>query len=334
MKNLFFLLTFILFGSLSYGQNINYSLINIEETNKPDFSINSERTISNDTVMDYIARASGMYITGLQDSGVFVGYASGNNPIFSEFGMRITRDLSSTESMNLLACIYIVYKKVGIGSDDNFKITVADINSATNMPITSILSTATVSIASLDTTITTNGINIVEFNDQPSLNAEFSIGFDLTGIDDTVALYTSNPGTNDGQGENRYWFNYGGQYISANVGFGGYDADLLVAPIVQITEDTSNNSGGTGVTEKELFYNTKIYPNPSEGVFQLVSFVSEHNKYELSIYDPSGKLVLSNTYFSSGILNESLDLRNLTPGNYILNISAGEHRFLDKIIVK
>ena len=101
MKNLFFLLTFILFGSLSYGQNINYSLINIEETNKPDFSINSERTISNDTVMDYIARASGMYITGLQDSGVFVGYASGNNPIFSEFGMRITRDLSSTESMNL-----------------------------------------------------------------------------------------------------------------------------------------------------------------------------------------------------------------------------------------
>ena len=84
MKNIFFLLTFIFFGSLSNAQSVNYSLINIDKKNKPDFSVHTERTITNDTIMDYIARASGMYITGLQDSGVFVGYASGTNPIFSE----------------------------------------------------------------------------------------------------------------------------------------------------------------------------------------------------------------------------------------------------------
>ena len=334
MKNIFFLLTFIFFGSLSNAQSVNYSLINIDKKNKPDFSVHTERTITNDTIMDYIARASGMYITGLQDSGVFVGYASGTNPIFSEFGMRITRNLNTNESMNLLACIYIVYKKVGIGADDNFKVKVADINSATNMPTTTTLSTAAVSIATVDTTVATGGVNVVEFVDQPSVNSEFSIGFDLTGVDDTLTLYSSNPGTNDGQGENRFWFNYGGQYISANVGFGGYDADLLVGAIVQITEDTSNNTGGTGVTEKELSYNTNVYPNPSDGVFQLVSHVTKHNKYELSIYNNLGKLVFSKTYFSSGILNESLDLRSLAPGNYMLNLKTGEHYFSEKIVVK
>jgi hypothetical protein len=76
----------------------------------------------------------------------------------------------------------------------------------------------------------------------------------------------------------------------------------------------------------------RIYPNPTDGLLKVeVLNMKENQSAAISLYDLSGKLILSRDKISN---STELDISNNNPGTYILRIFAGESRTEWKIIKK
>jgi subtilisin-like proprotein convertase family protein len=79
--------------------------------------------------------------------------------------------------------------------------------------------------------------------------------------------------------------------------------------------------------------NLSIYPNPSNGTFNL-SFMPQNEKVTIDIYDIRGRAILSKSYKPIGQFNETLSLDNAKSGMYLLTITDGSQKITKKIIVE
>lgn len=79
-----------------------------------------------------------------------------------------------------------------------------------------------------------------------------------------------------------------------------------------------------------------IYPNPSNGKFTINIETSKSEKYRLEIFDLDGKIVSKNVYTvnKDNILNEEIDLSELSKGNYIAIFTTEEFTTSKSIIIK
>ena len=82
-------------------------------------------------------------------------------------------------------------------------------------------------------------------------------------------------------------------------------------------------------TEKQVFENIAIYPNPTKDLLYLDNIVIE----KVSIYDSSGHLVKTKT-FTSGSTRNSVDFSGLSIGLYYAYISSEGVTSVRKIMVK
>ncbi|PNQ74628.1 glycosyl hydrolase [Hanstruepera neustonica] len=74
-----------------------------------------------------------------------------------------------------------------------------------------------------------------------------------------------------------------------------------------------------------------IYPNPSNGIFNIKTVTSE--LFDLNVYDISGKQILSNRKLSSGSDSYQLDLRSFASGVYFLEINTSNTTTTKKLIL-
>lgn len=74
-----------------------------------------------------------------------------------------------------------------------------------------------------------------------------------------------------------------------------------------------------------------IYPNPASEMIYLNSSAKKLQNASISIYDESGRLV-KNQKINSG--EEAIDVRNFTPGVYIISIGNGEQHTRKKFVKK
>lgn len=80
--------------------------------------------------------------------------------------------------------------------------------------------------------------------------------------------------------------------------------------------------------------NLTIYPNPSQGKFNIQFFTASSTDFQLSIYDLRGRSILRHNYDAYGQFRKELDLSQLASGIYLLELSDGYRRVTKKIILE
>ncbi|MXV39269.1 T9SS type A sorting domain-containing protein [Flavobacteriaceae bacterium Ap0902] len=124
-----------------------------------------------------------------------------------------------------------------------------------------------------------------------------------------------------------------GDGMCCSYGNGSYEVTTANGEVVA-TGGTFTDEESTPFTIGQLAtneFNTKefsINPNPSNGILR-ISHDFVNAKFALNVYDLSGKLVARRTQS-----DKTVDLSNLKPGVYIIEIKDGKETFSDKIIIK
>lgn len=80
------------------------------------------------------------------------------------------------------------------------------------------------------------------------------------------------------------------------------------------------------LTDKNAF---KIYPNPSTGIFNIISDQNINNA-SIKVFDINGRMIHQSK--SKNVENKALDLTHLQNGIYILNMNTKDHNYYQKII--
>ncbi len=96
----------------------------------------------------------------------------------------------------------------------------------------------------------------------------------------------------------------------------------MLAALNQIEQNLSSES-----FSQNSFY---IYPNPSNGIFTLVSGSNEIN--EIEVFDVIGKVILSKKQFNSSDNQISIDIASASQGIYFLKITANNQSTVKRII--
>jgi hypothetical protein len=82
-----------------------------------------------------------------------------------------------------------------------------------------------------------------------------------------------------------------------------------------------------GVTEFVAEWSTRVYPNPSQGIFQVVLEGLQGERVALEVVDAQGRMVWSEQLGQrAGTLQTTMDLQGLSSGLYHLIITADNIR--------
>ena len=76
-----------------------------------------------------------------------------------------------------------------------------------------------------------------------------------------------------------------------------------------------------------------IYPNPSNGNFN-VQFNDASDKTSIIVHDLRGRVIFEKDYQSSGLFNETLQLKNAQTGIYLVTVQSGNKKTVKKIVVQ
>ncbi len=99
-------------------------------------------------------------------------------------------------------------------------------------------------------------------------------------------------------------------------------------------EDYTLNIMPTLSVEEFGFENFAIYPNPNQGEFIVRLSASSSSKVKIEIVDLRGRSIYNKTYINGGDFKETLNLRNVQSGMYILKASDGLRQSTRKIIIE
>ncbi|HZV67987.1 MAG TPA: PDZ domain-containing protein [Saprospiraceae bacterium] len=93
--------------------------------------------------------------------------------------------------------------------------------------------------------------------------------------------------------------------------------------IDETAQDPGVGTAGQQNIQSLELQNTRIFPNPTEGVFQL-SFQTIPGPFKISITDVNGKVVYNeNNDGATGSYNREIDLKGAPQGNYIISVNQG-----------
>jgi putative lipoprotein (rSAM/lipoprotein system) len=76
-----------------------------------------------------------------------------------------------------------------------------------------------------------------------------------------------------------------------------------------------------------------VYPNPSNGLFNIKIFVEKVTNIAVEIYDANSKLIMSESWgICEGPLQKQLSLERIAPGTYYMKIKIGNNFYIEKLI--
>jgi hypothetical protein len=98
----------------------------------------------------------------------------------------------------------------------------------------------------------------------------------------------------------------------------------------RVTLLSSNGCGPAGIAQFRTILPVSIFPNPSEGKFD-IQFASAQKNVVVIISNELGEVVYSSSYADKETI--SIDLENLAEGIYVAEIISGETRAVRKIMI-
>ncbi len=208
----------------------------------------------------------------------------------------------------------------GSTSSDNMKVTV-DGNSGP-FKITSHITSSTWTTQTTETvTWDVAGTDVAPVN---SANVDILFSTD-NGATYTVTIATNVPNTGSAVINVPNLNTYLGRMMikgSDNIFFDLNDARIVIQ--------------GTVGVEDFAFENFSVYPNPSNGIFNLQFIPSSAEKIEVTLYDLRGRLIDQMVYddASTAIFNRELNYSNIDSGMYFLVVKNGDKKATKKLIKK
>ena len=116
-----------------------------------------------------------------------------------------------------------------------------------------------------------------------------------------------------------------GQLEDWNREMEAFDGDPALAAVLNITFE-----GGTGINSSDADFSRLVYPNPTEGKFNINNPASDEFDYE--IYTSNGRLV-SSKQNNTGSSTE-VDMSNFVKGMYFVNVRTAGRSETHKLILK
>lgn len=80
--------------------------------------------------------------------------------------------------------------------------------------------------------------------------------------------------------------------------------------------------------------NFSIFPNPNNGNFTIKFDSSSSNEIVVGVHDMRGREVFSNSYQNNGFFNETLNLKGLQSGVYLVTVQEGNKKEVKKIVIE
>lgn len=87
-------------------------------------------------------------------------------------------------------------------------------------------------------------------------------------------------------------------------------------------------------TAESVIDGFKLYPNPSDGKFKMEFSSVSNSPIVVSVVDLLGRNVFHKEFKNTGNFNESIDLKEVTSGVYILTLEDGDKKQVQKIVVQ
>jgi Ig-like domain CHU_C associated/Secretion system C-terminal sorting domain/Domain of unknown function (DUF2341) len=91
----------------------------------------------------------------------------------------------------------------------------------------------------------------------------------------------------------------------------------------------------TGITEEVAAQDVNVYPNPTNGMFNIIMNNANYNELLISIVDVQGKEVYASKNKNViGVFNKQIDLRELSKGVYFIKMNADSILKVQKLIIQ
>lgn len=146
----------------------------------------------------------------------------------------------------------------------------------------------------------------------------------VTGITGGVAPYTIS------------WSNGLSGDTITNLAAGTYQVVVEDASGCSVTIDVVVDPYSTSNEEANILDNSvEIFPNPSNGEFNVKLNLPYNGTVQIELIDITGKVVVNKSVKLIGtLINKPIDMSYHAAGNYMLKITAGNERYVKKVVIK
>jgi len=225
--------------------------------------------------------------------------------------------------------------KKGVGLDDDFEVKIYGNRDVTNGP-SPLLGSQGFNFGQVTAGTQTNFMsNIISFATPVAFTDSFlvSIVCKTPITDDTLGIVTSHPDSGCGQGERRFLqkievFSDGIEIwdYADNNWQGGFNADLMVLAVVEISQPTGTKNGNLRVFG--------AYPNPTSSQLKIMYELDNAETATVTVYDMTGRTVSQENVPSiAGLNHYHVNADNLPNGNYIYSIKTSKGQIASKFCV-
>ncbi|WP_293875326.1 reprolysin-like metallopeptidase [Flavobacterium sp.] len=87
-------------------------------------------------------------------------------------------------------------------------------------------------------------------------------------------------------------------------------------------------------TPSDQLADFSVYPNPSNGSFNIQFSNPISNEIKVSVFDIRGRSLFENTYSSQATFNENIQLSNVQTGIYLLTVTDGNRKVVKRIAIE
>lgn len=179
-----------------------------------------------------------------------------------------------------------------------------------------------------------DGMSVVILDFPLTAGTDFQLGVDATQM---ISLLRNNGGATFPYAVGTYASITGSDVSATNPTYYYYfyDWQIEVAPCLSSQSPVNITVQGTEGIESGLSNGTlALYPNPGEGVFNVVVENNQATNMQISVFNPIGQLVQASEIVRTDALAQTMNLNGQPKGTYFVQIRVGEQVVYKKYLLQ